>query len=72
MNFFQCFRGWENDVSLSFICKSCFANTYAGLAKVLSLIVVPFCVPNFIQTFSSAASAKSNEEKVQVPDLRNF
>lgn len=37
----------------------------AGLAKVLSLIVVPFFVPNFIQIFPSAVRARrcSNREK---------
>lgn len=40
---------------LSLISGACFANTWGGLAKVLSLIVVPFlCVPNFAQIFPAA------------------
>lgn len=43
-----------------------------GLAKVLSLIVVLFCAPNFIQTFSSAASAKSSSKKCKFRTCKIF
>lgn len=49
---------------LSLISGACFANTWGGLAKVLSLIVVPFlCVPNFAQIFPAALLGDSNCKK---------
>lgn len=74
MIFSSVFAGGRITFHIFFICKTCFANTFAGLAKVLSLIVVPFVDPSFIQVFSSTVGRATvfQLENVQVPDLRNF